>query len=138
VRALALGAPRFTSGLLTSFSVLALLLMAVGIYGLIAFSTTQRLPEIGVRVALGADRAAIVQTVLRQALALAVAGLALGALAAALVARYLEGQFFGVNSLDPITWSAVSALIFLVVLGASWRPARQAAGVDPAVVLRRV
>lgn len=138
VRALALQGPRFTSGLLASFTGLALLLMAVGIYGLIAFNTTQRLPEIGVRVALGADRAAIVRTVLRQALGLAAAGLALGALAAALVARYLEGQFFGVNSLDPITWSLVSALVFVVVLGASWRPARRAAGVDPAAVLRRV
>src|SRR5262249_28816618 len=135
----ALGLARLTSSLLGAFALLALALMAVGVYGLMAFTTAERLPEIGVRVALGADRGRIVRMVVGQGVGLALAGVALGVGCAVGLSRVVEkGGFFGVPVVDPITWVTVAATLVVSVVGACWWPARRASRVDPVSVLRSI
>jgi putative ABC transport system permease protein len=128
--------PRFHMLLLTVFASLALALAAVGIYGVIAYSVTQRTHEIGVRMALGAERAGVLRMVIGQALRLALAGVAIGLAAAAAVTRVLAKFLFGVKPVDAATFAAVSALLIAVAAAASWLPARRATRVDPMVALR--
>ena len=124
------------SALLGSFAGIAVLLMTVGVYGLLAFTTAQRLPEIGVRVALGATRRQIHKLVLREAAMMTAVGVLLGLLAALALGRFIADQLYGVTPTDPATLVAVTLLVIVVVGLASWRPARRAGRIDPILVLR--
>jgi putative ABC transport system permease protein len=127
---------RLQGELLGSFAVLALVLSALGIYGVMAFVVAQRLPEIGVRMALGADRRTIGRLFLRQGLALVAAGVALGLLGTAAVTRLLEGLLYGVRPGDAATLAAaVLVLVGAAALGV-FVPARRASRVEPVVALR--
>jgi len=127
---------RFSTQLLTAFAVLALLLAAVGIYGVMAFVVGQRTREMGIRVALGAHPREVVTLVLREALVLAVAGVAAGAVGAIIMSRYLSGMLFEVKATDPGTYAGIAALLTVTAAVAAWRPARRAAAVDPILALR--
>ena len=122
--------------LLGGAALIALALAAVGIYGVVAFSVAQRQREIGVRMALGAQRSAVLAMVLRSGLKVAGAGILLGLIAAMMLARLLSGLLFGVGSTDPLTFAVVPLLLISVTLIACWLPARRAARVDPMVALR--
>jgi ABC-type antimicrobial peptide transport system permease subunit len=127
---------RLPMTLMTAFAALALLLAAVGVYGVMSYVVTARTREFGVRMALGAPRGAVLRLVVRQGLATAVAGLAVGLLAAAAATRVLAGSLVGVRPLDPLTFGAVPAVLLLVAMAACWLPARRATRVDPISALR--
>ena len=129
-------ASRSLAVLLLSFGALALLIGGVGVYSLIAYIVSWRTREIGIRLALGAMRWQIVGVIVRQSLLLAIGGSAAGLMVAALLMRFLRSFLFGVSVLDPITFCAVPAVMFLLALGAAWIPARRAASVDPMETLR--
>jgi predicted permease len=129
-------ASRSLAILLLSFGALALLIGGVGVYSLIAYIVSWRTREIGIRLALGAMRWQIVGAIVRQSLLLAIGGSAAGLMVAALLMRFLRSFLFGVSVLDPITFCAVPAVMFLLALGAAWIPARRAASVDPMETLR--
>ena len=128
--------PRFLAVLLMVFAGLALLLAAVGTYGILAYTVMERRREIGIRMALGANRASVLQMVLRQGLMLTGTGLAAGIVASFLVNRALASLLFNVGPNDPLTLAVVAALISIVALCACLIPARSATRVDPLVVLR--
>ena len=128
--------PRFRTLLLGGFALMALLLAAVGVYGLISYSVTQRTREIGIRIALGAQPRQVVAPVVREGLMLALAGLALGLAGAFGAARALSRFLFGVGPTDPLTFGAVSLLLLLVAVVASYLPSRRAMRIDPIVALR--
>jgi len=128
--------PRFQTRLLGAFSLIALILSAVGIYGVLAYTVTQRTNEIGIRMALGAESADVLRMVLRRTLILAAVGIALGTAAALAVTRVLAKFLFEVKPTDTVTFIAVAALLAGVALLASAIPARRAAKVDPMVALR--
>jgi predicted permease len=127
---------RFRMTLMTIFAGLALALAAVGIYGVISYSVSQRTHEIGVRMALGATRGIVLQMIVRQGLRLTLIGTALGLLGALGLTRVLKSMLFGVKPTDPVTFVAVSMLLAAVALLASYIPARRATKVDPMVALR--
>ncbi len=131
-----LAQPRFTMSLLFSFAVLALVLALLGIYGVTAYTVAQRNREIAVRVALGAAPSQVLWLIVRQGLALAVLGVALGVPAALLATRYMGELLYGINSQDPATFSAVALLLTAMVTLASYLPARRALRVDPILQLR--
>jgi putative ABC transport system permease protein len=128
--------PRFQTRLLGAFSLLALILAAVGIYGVLAYSVTQRTHEIGIRMALGAETGDVLHMVLRRTLMLAGAGITLGAAGALAVTRVLAKFLFDVKPTDPVTFVAVAVLLACVALAAGLIPARRATRVDPMVALR--
>jgi len=132
----ALAPRRFPLQLFAAFAALALILSAVGIYGVTAYGVTQRTREIGVRIAIGATSTEVVRMVVRSAVRLAALGVAIGLCAALLMARLLESQLFGVSSRDPLTYAAISILLALVALAASVLPALRAARTDPMTALR--
>jgi len=127
---------RFQTRLLGAFSLLALLLAAVGIYGVLAYSVAQRTHEIGIRMALGAEAGDVLRMVLHRTLALAATGIAIGAAAALATTRVLANFLFEVKPSDPATFVTVAALLAGVAVLASWIPAHRAAGVDPVEALR--
>src|SRR3954469_9224998 len=127
---------RFTMSLMALFGALALLLAAVGLYGVISYSVAQRTQEIGVRMALGARMRDVLLMVLREGLAVTAAGVAAGIVAALLLVQLLQKLLFGVAARDVITFAAVGGILMLVGLLASLIPARRAAKVDPMVALR--
>jgi ABC-type antimicrobial peptide transport system permease subunit len=122
--------------LLGLFASLALLLATVGLYGVLNYDVSQRTREIGIRGAIGATRAQIVQMILRQGLAKAGLGLAVGLVGAVFFTRLLRNMLFDISPTDPVAYGAVTALLLLVALAASWLPARRAAKVDPVIALR--
>ncbi len=128
--------PKLYAVLLTIFAGVAILLAAIGLYGVLAQGVAQRRRELGIRIALGARTREVVRLVLRQAFLLAAAGVALGLLAGLLATRILTGLLHGVNPRDPLTLGGVTLLLFGVCLLASWLPARRAARVEPMDVLR--
>jgi putative ABC transport system permease protein len=130
--------PRFYAVLLGLFGVVAGLLAAIGVYGVLAYAVTQRTQEIGVRMALGARPAQVLTLVLRQGAILTTTGLALGLVGAIAGAGVLQGMLFGVTPLDPGTFIVVSLAFGLVATLASYLPARHATKVDPMVALRNV
>ena len=136
VRDASVAQPRFSSQLLGLFAALALVLAAVGLYGLMAYSVTQRRNEIGIRIALGATRENILQLVLRQGSWLALSGIGLGLIGSILVTRLLSSLLFEVSPSDPMTFLTVALLLVGVALLASYVPARRATKVDPMVALR--
>jgi len=128
--------PRFLSLLLGSFSAIALALAAVGIYGVMAYSVTQRTQEIGVRVALGATTTNVLAMVVGHGLRLTLIGLGTGLAGAFLLTRVMASVLYDVRATDPSTFGGVAILLLLVGLTACFLPARKAAKVDPMVALR--
>jgi putative ABC transport system permease protein len=127
---------RFQTSLLLAFSLIAILLAAIGIYGLIRYSVATRMREISIRIAVGAQRTDILRMILREGLTLSVIGLAVGLVGAAAVGRLLSGLVFGITPTDPVTFVAVSVLLILVAAAACYVPARRAARIDPVVALK--
>jgi putative ABC transport system permease protein len=128
--------PRFTTSLLSSLALAALALAIVGIYAAIAYSVTERMQEMGIRVALGADRGAILRLVLGRGMLLAGAGIAIGVAASFALTRLMASLLYRVSATDPATFAAAPALFALVALLASYVPARRATRVDPIETLR--
>lgn len=126
----------FLSLLVGAFAALALLLAAAGLYGVISYSVAQRTREIGIRVALGADRIGLLRMVITEGAMLALAGVLLGLAGSLLAARFIASQLHGVRPTDPATFAGVAVLLTLVALLACWVPARRAMRVDPLVALR--
>jgi predicted permease len=122
--------------LFSAFALLALILGAVGIYGIVSYSVTQRTHEIGIRMALGARPTDVLKLTLRNGIALTVLGIVIGVGAAIALTRFMESMLFGVTPTDKLTFITVSSLLFLVALCASLIPARRATKVDPLVALR--
>jgi predicted permease len=127
---------RFYAVLLGIFAVIAAVLGTVGIYGVLAYVVGQRKQEIGIRMALGAERGAVLGLILRRGLVLMTIGITLGLAGAAGLTRYLSGMLFDLTPLDPATYAAVALLFAAVALAASYLPARSATQVDPIVALR--
>lgn len=128
--------PRSMMWLFVTFADTALLLAAIGTYGVVSYSTSQRTFEIGMRMALGASRGNIFSLVLGQSLRLVVAGLAAGIMAALALTRMLAAFLYGIKSTDPLTFLAVAALLLAIALVAGYVPARRAASLDPLTALR--
>jgi putative ABC transport system permease protein len=112
------------------------MLAAIGIYGVLAYAVIQRTQEIGIRMALGAQRAQVLALVLRKCLMLTTTGVAIGLVSAAAGTRFLQSMLFGITALDPPTFLSVGLLFGLVAVFASYVPARRATDVDPMVALR--
>jgi len=130
------GQPRFTTLVMSFFAGIAFFLAALGLYGTLAYGVEQRVREIGVRVALGADKRRIVRLVIGNGLGLALTGVAIGIPAALALTRLMTGMLSGVSSTDPVTYVAVVAMLVTLALLASYLPARRATQVDPIVALR--
>ena len=130
------GEPRFRSYLIAGFAGLALLLAAVGVYGLISFMVTQRVPEIGVRLALGASPGQVFRQVIGHGLRLAVIGVVVGLVAAAAATRLVQGLLFNTSATEPAIYLALSALLLAMAVLACYVPARRAMRVDPMTALR--
>jgi predicted permease len=128
--------PRFYMTLLAVFAAVALVLAAIGIFGVLSYAVAQRTREIGIRMALGAEGRSVRGLVVRQAMLLAISGVAAGVIAAWWMARLLGSLLFGVTPRDPVTFAAVAAMLAAVALIASYVPARRATRVDPVVALR--
>jgi putative ABC transport system permease protein len=127
---------RFNTVLLAAFAAVAVALAGVGIAGVLATAVSRRTQEIGVRMALGAERPHVLRMIIRQGMALVLAGLAIGVPAAFLAARFMSSLLFGVGPRDAISFIAATALLLAVALVACYLPARRATRVDPMVALR--
>jgi predicted permease len=131
-----LSARRFSMEMVALFALTALLLAGLGIYGVISYNVSERTHEIGIRLALGAERRSILQMVLRQGLGLAIAGAAIGLVGAVVVSHLMMGLLYGVRPTDPPTFAGVALLLIGVALLACYIPARRAMRVDPMAALR--
>ena len=129
-------APRFRTSLLTALAAIALLLSAIGVYGVLAFSVVQRTPEIGIRMALGAQRIEVLWLVMRQGLKPVTVGLAMGLIGSLALGRLARSWLYGIAPADPATYACVALLLATVAVLACWLPARRAARVDPVIALR--
>jgi predicted permease len=128
--------PRFYMMMLATFAGVALVLAAIGIYGVISYTVAQRSRELGIRIALGASRGRVIGNVLRDAMTLAVIGVGLGVAAAVGVTRFISSMLFGVAAVDIMTFASVALALTGVAVVASWWPARRAAAVDPLIAMR--
>lgn len=128
--------PRFEMLLLGVFAIIALVLAAVGIYGVISYSVSRRTREIGIRIALGAGRTDVLRMVVRQAIVQALAGAAIGLAGALLISRLMAKMLYGVQPTDPITFGGVAIILALAALLASCIPARRATRIEPMIALR--
>jgi putative ABC transport system permease protein len=128
--------PRFTLVLLAAFAAVALVLAAVGVYGVMTYAVSRRLHEIGVRLALGAEPPSVVRMVVREGMTLALTGAAVGMTAALLLTRSMSSLLYGVRAADPMTFVGVSLLLMGAALVATYLPARRASRTDPLVALR--
>jgi putative ABC transport system permease protein len=131
-----LSSRRFNTVLLAVFASLALTLAAVGIYGIVAYSVTERTHEIGIRLALGAQRRDVIAMVIGQGMAMTVTGTFVGVAAALMLTRLMSSLLFGVSVVDPTTFFAIPCLLTLVAFAACYVPARRATRVDPLQTLR--
>ena len=136
VVATSLARRRFILELLGAFAMLALVLAAVGIYGVMAYSVSQRTHEIGIRMALGAERSMVSRMVIGHSIKLALIGVAIGGGGAVLATRLISGMLYQVSAHDPLTFAAVAGTLTLVAVAASYLPARRAMRVDPMIALR--
>jgi len=136
VLALSTSQQKFNATLMSTFALVALLMTAIGLYGVISYSAAHRTKEIGIRMALGAGRASVLGLVLREGMYAAFAGIATGLIGAVLVTRIISSMLFGIAATDPATYAVVSILLFSVTLAASLVPARRATKVDPIIALR--
>jgi putative ABC transport system permease protein len=127
---------RFVVGVLASFAAAALTLAAIGIFGVMAYLVGQRTREIGIRVALGAQRASVLRQIFTEGMMHAAAGLALGLVASLALTRFMRSQLFGLEPSDPATITAAALVLLATAMGACLVPARRAARVDPVVALR--
>jgi putative ABC transport system permease protein len=132
----ALSRPRLFAVLAAAFAIVAAFLAAIGVYGVTAYSVTQRTRELAVRLALGARPAELLLMVIRQGVAWTVVGLLLGVAASLALGRYLQGVLFGITPVDPMTFAVVSAMFLVVAMLATFIPARRIARVDPLIALR--
>jgi len=130
------GEQRFRTTLLAIFAACALLLSVLGLYGLMTYTVTERVPEIGIRIALGAGEREILGLVVGQGLRLALIGIVAGIAGAFVLSRILARFLYGVGAADPLTYAFVAALLFAVALLASYVPARRATRIDPISALR--
>jgi putative ABC transport system permease protein len=128
--------PRFRTWLLGAFAAAGLTLTLVGIYGVVSYMANQRTREIGIRVALGAQRGNVLQLVLGQGVRLTIVGAIVGVLGSLALTRLLKSELFGIKPTDPATLLAAAVLMLLVALAACYLPARRATHVDPLVALR--
>jgi len=131
-----LWAPRMSAALLGIFAILALLLAAVGIYGVMSFSVAQRAREIGIRMALGAEPRGVLGLVLTQGMTIVAIGLGVGLFAAFAISRLAAKMLYGVSPTDPLTFAGTVLLLAFVALVATLIPARRATAVDPVLVLK--
>ena len=131
-----LARPRLYMALLGTFAGLALVLAVIGLYGLLAYTVTQRTHEIGIRIALGASPAAVLRSMLKQGTTITMTGLAIGVPSAVALSRLISTWLYGVTSGDTLTYLAVAAVLSGAALLACYIPARRAANVDPMVALR--
>jgi predicted permease len=127
---------RFYATLLTVFAIVAGVLAAIGIYGVLAYSVVTRTQEIGVRMALGAQRSQVLSLILHRGIGLTLAGTSLGLAGAAAASRYLQSMMFGIEPTDPATFAVVAVAFSAVAIAACYLPARRATKVDPSVALR--
>ena len=129
--------PRFRALLIGAFAAIALVLAVIGVFGVMAYAVSQRTPEIGVRIALGATAGQILRLLFGRAIAMIGIGLALGFLGAALTTRFLASLLFAVKPTDPVTYMAVAALLAATSFVALYLPASRATRVDPLIALRQ-
>jgi putative ABC transport system permease protein len=127
---------RFYLVLLSVFAALAMILAAIGVYGVISYTVMERTREIGIRIALGAQAGAVLKIVIGQGMKLAVIGIGVGAMAAVGLTRLIKNSLYGVSSTDPMTFMAIAVVIIAVAFFACWIPARRATKVDPMIALR--
>jgi putative ABC transport system permease protein len=128
--------PRFGMVLMLIFGSIGLILVTVGVYSILAYSTTQKTHEIGIRMALGAERTDVVGMVVRTGLRLVVTGMAVGIAVSLMLGRVIGAQLVGVTAYDPLTLAATTLLLTMTAVIACWIPARRAARVDPMIALR--
>ncbi len=119
------------------FAAVAIILAGIGLYSLLAYSITLRRREIGIRLAIGADPAAVTRMILRNALVIAGAGILIGLAAAFALTRFMEKLIFGISASDPVTFAVVTLLLAAIALLAGYVPARRAAKIDPLEALRQ-
>jgi len=129
-------APRFRTVLLGLFGLAALLLGGLGIYGVMSYSVSQRTRQFGIRIALGADLAQILRSVIAHGLRLTLIGVLIGVAGGLFLTRFLQSLLFGISAADPLTFASVALLLTLVATAACYIPARRATRVDPIVALR--
>jgi putative ABC transport system permease protein len=132
----ALARPRFNALLLSIFAAIALLLTAIGIYGVLAYSVAQRTNEIGIRIALGAAKSTIFRLIVGQAMFLVAISVAVGLVGAFAATRLLNNLLYGIGASDPITFVGIVLLVTAVAFLAAWLPARRATRIDPIIALR--